>query len=260
MTLAHELEVACGAARAAGDLLRERFGSRLEIRYKGPTDLATEMDVRSERLLRELLGAAFPEYGFAGEELGGKCGPGAPCWLVDPLDGTTNYAHGYPIFAVSVALERDGQVVLGVVYHPTRDELFAATRSGGATLNGRPIAVSEIADLSRSLLGSGFPYYAWHRDDDNCRQWRSLLKRVTSLRADGSAALDFCHVAAGRLDGFWELDLEAHDMAAGALIVKEAGGAVTSMDGRPLDIRGRGVVASNGRLHDDLVKALQASS
>jgi myo-inositol-1(or 4)-monophosphatase len=251
-----ELEIACAAARAAGTFLREHFGGRQPIHHKGPANLVTEMDRQAERMLRMFLHSAFPNYGFLGEEHGGGCEPAQPCWHVDPLDGTTNYAHGYPFYAVSIALERDGRTVIGAVYNPMLDELFAAALGEGATLNDARITVSATEDLSESLVASGFPYDVWHNSADNGREWYALLKRALSMRSDGSAALDLCHVAAGRLDAFWELDLDPWDMAAGALIVQEAGGTVTHVSGAPFDIHGRGVAASNGLLHLALLAAL----
>ena len=252
-----ELEIACEAARAAGALLRASFGAAHAFQHKGPANPVTELDRQAEALLRSILLGAFPGYGFFGEEGGGQCAPGDPCWIVDPLDGTTNYAHGYPVYGVSIALERDDRVALGAVYDPTLDELFAATADLGATLNGRPMAVSEVADLSQSLVASGFPYDAWENNADNGRQWQALLKCAFSMRADGSAALDLCHVAMGRLDAYWELDLDPWDMAAGALIVREAGGKVTHVDGSLFGIYGRSVAASNGLVHPELLKALE---
>ena len=257
-----ELEIACEAARAAGALLRASFGAAHAFQHKGPANPVTELDRQAEAWLRSILLGAFPGYGFFGEEGGGQCAPGDPCWIVDPLDGTTNYAHGYPVYGVSIALERDDRVALGAVYDPTLDELFAATAGLGATLNGPhsgavAIAVSEVADLSQSLVASGFPYDAWENNADNGRQWQALLKRAFSMRADGSAALDLCHVAMGRLDAYWELDLDPWDMAAGALIVREAGGKVTHVDGSTFGIYGRSVAASNGLVHAELLKALE---
>jgi myo-inositol-1(or 4)-monophosphatase len=183
------------------------------------------------------------------EESGKRSTQSELCWLVDPLDGTTNYAHCYPFFAVSIGLQWEGRTILGVVYNPILDELFVAEHGKGATLNERPIRVSATDHLNDSLLASGFPYDAWVNERDNGRQWHSLLKHALSLRSDGSAALDLCHVAMGRLDGYWELDLDPWDMAAGALIVQEAGGQVTHTDGGLFSLHGRSVLASNGRLH-----------
>ena len=255
-----ELDAACVIARAAGEMLltRSQDPRQLEVQYKGAIDPVTEMDRRVEAFVREELTRRFPHHEILGEE-GGISGTksDSPRWLIDPLDGTTNYAHGYPCYAISMALEATGEIVLGVVYHPARDELFAARAGAGATLNGRPIAVSSTDQLGKSLLASGFPYDAWNSDRDNGREWHRMLKRVVSLRSDGSAALDLCHVAAGRLDGYWELDLEPWDMAAGALIVAEAGGQITRADGSGFTPYGRSVVASNGLIHDAIINTLQ---
>lgn len=251
-----EIEVAIATARAAGGLLREYFGKRIRIYHKGPTDLVTEIDQRSEKLISEELGKAFPAYGMIGEEGGEQTNANANRWLVDPLDGTTNYAHGYPFFSVSIALEKAGVVTLGVVYNPMADELFAAERGRGATLNGQPIHVSGTATLRESLLSSGFPYDAWTSREDNGHEWHRFLKRVVSLRSDGSAALDLCGVAAGRTDGYWELKLNPWDVAAGALIVEEAGGKVTLVDGSPHTPYGGSALASNGLLHEEMLAVL----
>ena len=212
--MSDELEVAVAAARAAGRLLQEGFGASHHVSHKGPADLVTEMDRRAEEMIAGILKQAFPAYGLIGEETGDQSTRSDSVWLVDPLDGTTNYARNYPFFAVSIGLQREGRTVLGVVYNPTLDELFVAQRGQGATLNGRPIRVSTAASLNEGLLASGFPYDAWVSEKDNGRQWCSFLKVALSLRSDGSAALDLCHVAMGRLDGYWELDLEPWDMAA----------------------------------------------
>lgn len=255
-----ELDAARVIARAAGEILLARnLETRpLDVHYKGTIDPVTEMDRRVEAFVREEIARRFPTHEILGEEEGGSITEtDSPRWLIDPLDGTTNYAHGYPCYAISIALEVAGEIVLGVVYNPMRDELFAARIDGGATLNGRSITVSATEQLGRSLLASGFPYDAWTSDQDNGREWHRMLKRVVSLRSDGSAALDLCHVAAGRLDGYWELDLEPWDMAAGALMVIEAGGQVTGTDGAPFSPYARGVVASNGRIHEAMLHVLQ---
>lgn len=254
-----EIEAAIVAARAAGDLLREYLGKTHQIRHKGPADLVTEMDRQAEDLIADMLQQAFPAYGLVGEERGEQFVSNNPRWLVDPLDGTTNYARGYPFFAVSIALERDGEIVIGVVYNPILDELFAAKRGGGATLNERPIHVSTAASLDESVLASGFPYNAWTEEADNGREWHHFVKQALSLRSDGAAALDLCHVAMGRIDGYWELELGPWDMAAGALIVQEAGGSVTQVNGEPFTPYGRGVLASNGHLHAEMLAVLAES-
>lgn len=256
-----ELDAASYIARIAGKmLLARRLEARpLAVSYKGVIDLVTEMDRQVETFVRREILRSFPDHAILGEEEGGSERPaGSPLWLVDPLDGTTNYAHGYPCYAVSLALEVEGQVVMGVVYQPVLDELFAAVLGGGATLNGHPIEVSATEEIGQSLLASGFPYDAWTSDRDNGQEWRRFLKRVVSLRSDGSAALDLCHVAAGRIDGYWELDLEPWDMAAGALIVTEAGGSVTRVDGSAFSPYGRSVLANNGLIHGEMIQILQA--
>lgn len=251
-----ELQAAITAARAAGGLLRERLGAVHQVRHKGPADLVTEMDRQAEDLIASTLQKIFPAYGLVGEEGGEQFVSDNPRWLVDPLDGTTNYARGYPFFAVSIALERDGEIEVGAVYNPVLDELFVAERGGGASLNGRPIQVSPTTRLGESLLASGFPCDAWTDEADNGSEWHRFLKRVLSLRADGAAALDMCHVAMGRIDGYWELELGPWDMAAGALIVREAGGTVTQINGDPFSPYRRSVLASNGHLHADMLAVL----
>jgi myo-inositol-1(or 4)-monophosphatase len=254
--MSFELETAIAAARAAGDLLLPYFGAARQVRHKGPTDLVTEMDSQAEDLVAYLLQEAFPTYGLLGEEGGERFVSDNPCWLVDPIDGTVNYARGYPLFAVSIGLAQGDDVTLGVVYNPILDELFAAEKGQGATLNGRPIRVSTTAGLDKSLLASGFPYGVWTSEADNTREWRRFLKRALSLRSDGCASLDLCHVAAGRLDGYWEWELGPWDMAAGALIVQEAGGQVTQVTGEAFSPYGRGVLASNAHLHAEMLALL----
>lgn len=251
-------EVAMTAVRAGGCLLREELNNHHSIRAKKTAiDLVTTVDQRVETLIISILRQSFPNYGYQTEESPTIAGTKDYCWIIDPLDGTTNYIHRYPLFAVSLALAWKDTVVLGVVYNPLADELFVAVKDHGATLNDRPIHVSDTATLAPSLLASGFPYDVWEREDDNTAEWRSLLKRVTSLRSDGSAALDLCHVACGRLDGYWEFGLEPWDIAAGSLIVQEAGGQVTDRDGAPFSVSTHSVVASNGVLHLELLQALQ---
>ncbi len=253
-----ELDFAKATAREAGRMLRERYvqGRPLKVAYKGVIDLVTEMDRAVERFVRSALHQRFPEHGLLGEEEGGARQRGQPRWLVDPLDGTTNYAHGYPFFAVSLALEVDDQVVVAAVYNPLLDEMFTAIKGEGAYLNDSALQVSTTESLGRSLLASGFPYDAWTNPRDNGREWRRFLKKVVSLRSDGSAALDLCHVAAGRIDGYWELDLEPWDVAAGALIVQEAGGRVTQVNGQAFSPYARSIVASNGRIHEAMLDVL----
>ncbi len=246
-------DVAIAAAREAGLVLRERLGQARDIDFKGTVDLVTDADRASEALIISRLQEAFPEHRVLGEEGGERveldgAGAGSYCWLVDPLDGTTNYAHGYPHFAVSIALAHDRDVLLGVVYDPMRDELFVAVRGHGATLNGRPIRVSTIDQLIRALLATGFSYNLDERAE-NAAIWDAFLNITQGTRRDGSAALNLCYVAAGRLDGFWERPLQPWDLGAGGLMVREAGGMVTTYDGAPFDPFRREVIASNSRIH-----------
>ena len=255
--MARELEVAVAAAEAAGEVLHSGFGREQTVRYKGEVDLVTEVDERAEAVIGEVLREAFPGYGMLAEEGGRRQGEDDSRWIVDPLDGTTNYAHGLPIFAVSIALERAGEVVLGVVHDPMRGETYVAERGGGATLNGEPIRVSDTDEPIRALLVTGFPY-----DRADMRAAVGLFGRLTELtqgvRRLGAAALDLCYVAAGRLDAYYEKGLHAWDVAAGSLILKEAGGRITDYRGRELDLEGREVVASNGPLHAVLLEVIGA--
>ena len=247
-----ELEVAIAAAKAAGEVLSSGFGQRQEVRYKGEVDLVTEADEKAEQEIKDALQGAFPTYGILTEESGKLPGESDSRWIVDPLDGTTNYAHGLPIFAVSIALERAGEVVLGVVHDPMARETYAAERGGGATLDGQPIQVSDIDELIRALLATGFPY---DRDDilGTLDLFGKFAVLTQSMRRLGSAALDVCYVAAGRLDGYYERGIHAWDIAAGSVILEEAGGKATDYQGRDLDLAGGEVVASNGLLHPSLV-------
>jgi myo-inositol-1(or 4)-monophosphatase len=255
--LVRELEVAVAAAETAGEVLRSGFGREQTVKYKGKVDLVTEVDERAEAVIGEMLRGAFPGYGMLAEEGGRRLGEGDSRWIVDPLDGTTNYAHGLPIFAVSIALERAGEVVLGVVHDPMRGETYVAERGGGATLNGEPIRVSDIDEPIRALLVTGFPY-----DRSDMGTAVELFGRLTELtqgvRRLGAAALDLCYVAAGRLDAYYEKGLHAWDVAAGSLILKEAGGRITDYRGREVDLEGREIVASNGLLHPVLLEAIGA--
>jgi myo-inositol-1(or 4)-monophosphatase len=251
--LTKELEAAISAAREAGGVLREGFGRQHSISYKGVVDIVTEVDEQAERVIGEILLGAFPAYGMLAEEGGGLAGEEDARWIVDPLDGTTNYAHGLPIFCVSIALEKRGEVILGVVHDPMRGESYVAERGGGATLNGEPIKVSGTDELIRALLVTGFPY-----DRDQVPTALELFGKFAmltqSMRRLGSAALDLCYVASGRLDGYYERGSHAWDVAAGALMVEEAGGKVTNYHGGALDLGGREVVASNGALHPAMMR------
>ena len=244
------LQHAIEAAQEAGLLLMERLGHEHKVEHKGVVDLVTEADKASERFLVERLHAVLPEATILAEEGSGTDRAKGLRWIVDPLDGTTNYAHGYPVFSVSIALEQDGAVVLGVVLDPTRNECFTAIGGKGAFLNGQPIHVSSTEDLGAALLVTGFPYDVRTTERDNLTQFRRFLKTAQGIRRGGSAALDLCYVAAGRFDGFWEESLSPWDMAAGVLIVQESKGRVTGYLGGAPDIESGHILATNGRIHE----------
>jgi myo-inositol-1(or 4)-monophosphatase len=250
-------EVGIHAARSAGAVLRDRADSIREVRTKtGIVDIVTDVDLQSEQQVYSILSAAFPSHRILGEE-GGARGGSDPRyrWIVDPLDGTTNYAHGFPFFCVSIGFEVDGSLALGVVYAPSLDELFVAEAGGGATLNGRPIRVSAIAALPQSLLATGFPYD--RREFPRAlHSFEVMSQRCQAVRRAGSAALDLCYVACGRLDGYWEHRVMPWDMAAGALLVQEAGGQVTACDGSPFSVDGGQVLSSNALIHAELTATL----
>ncbi|HXH81535.1 MAG TPA: inositol monophosphatase family protein [Candidatus Tectomicrobia bacterium] len=253
-----ERRVAVEAARAAGALLRDALPAARRIGYKGsPTNLVTEMDARAEALIVERLAHAFPDDGVLAEERGARAGRSGRRWIVDPLDGTTNYAHGLPVFAVSIALQVGPEVALGVVFDPMRDELYVAERGRGATCNDAPLAVSATDKLDESLLTTGFPYDVRTNPDDNLREYAAFTRRARAVRRIGSAVIDLAWVAAGRFDGYWELRLGAWDVAAGALLVEEAGGRVSGVTGAPLDLDAPSVVATNGRIHDAILTLLE---
>ncbi|MDR3746620.1 MAG: inositol monophosphatase family protein [Acidobacteriota bacterium] len=241
-------------AREAGALLMGYFKQRVAIEYKGDVDLVTVADRASERLLVERLRAPWPEYGIVAEE-GTRTDQNADfLWCVDPLDGTTNFAHGYPVFCISMALVRkDGQIEVGVLYDPTRDEMFSAERGKGASLNGSPIHVSTTQTLAESILGTGFPSHKRHKNP-NIHFYHQLTLRSHGVRRAGSAALDLANVASGRYDGFWEFNLNSWDTAAGVLLVQEAEGLVTRFDGSPFRLDSREVLATNGLIHEELMK------
>lgn len=253
-----EFEATVAAARAAGTLLREKFGRPEQVSSKGSAiDLVTEMDRASEQLLVERLGEAFPDYGFLTEESEAIPGGGENRWIIDPIDGTSNYVHGFPYFSISIALERAGEIVLGVVYNPIHDELFSAEKGQGARLNGKPIYVSTRTTLAQSLVISGFPYDVWTAEADNIREWTYFLKRVSNVRCNGSAALDLCSIASGRADGYWERGDKVWDVAAGGLIVREAGGRATDYQGNDDFIYSQQVVAANPQIHAQLLAGLR---
>ncbi len=220
-------------ARQAGDILRAGFGQRHQIDHKGVIDVVTEVDRRSEAFILGEIRRLFPDHRVLAEESGELAGKDGQIWYVDPLDGTVNYSHGLPIFSVSLAYAEAGETRLGVVYDPMRDECFSAERGQGARLNGQPLQVSSLSDLDHCLLITGFPYDIRTNPDNNLDNYTRFAVRAQAVRRLGSAALDLCYVAAGRFDGYWELRLEAWDLAAGALIAQEAGAVVTTLHGSP---------------------------
>jgi myo-inositol-1(or 4)-monophosphatase len=254
-------------AREAGALLMRYFHQHLKIEYKGEADLVTAADRASEALIRERILARWPEHDVLGEEQGLSDQGSDYRWYVDPLDGTTNFAHGYPVFCVSMGLEYQApdqrsageraSRVAAVIYDPTRDELFTAEQGKGARLNGETIRVSKTAVLKESLLATGFPSQKRHKNP-NIFFYHQITLRTHGVRRAGSAALDLCNVACGRYDGFWEFNLNPWDTAAGVLIVEQAGGKVTGFDGSPFELNSRETLASNGLLHEAMIAEFQA--
>lgn len=247
-------------AREAGKLLLEYFHQKLKIEYKGDADLVTAADRASEALIRQRISAQFPSHDVMGEEQGLNDRGAEYRWYVDPLDGTTNFAHGYPVFCVSMALEhrseKSSRRIAAVVYDPTRDELFSAEQGNGAQLNGKSIHVSGINQLKECLVATGFPSHKRHKNP-NIYFYHQITLRTHGVRRAGSAALDLCNVACGRFDGFWEFNLNPWDTAAGLLIVQEAGGEVTRFDGSPFELNSRETVASNGLIHAALLQEFE---
>ena len=254
------LDVAIAAARAGGKVLQDLLPGQRAIATKHTgIDLVTDADGQAEGAIVACIRSHFPDDAILAEERGAEAGRSPYRWIIDPLDGTTNYAHRFPIYCVSVAVETGGQVLAGAVVDPTRDETFAARRGMGASLNGLRLRVSAEGDLGDALLGTGFPYDIRTNPRNNLKQFADLCRQARAVRRPGSAALDLCYVAAGRLDGFWELSLAPWDMAAGALIVEEAGGRVSRADGGAFEICCGEVVATNGKIHGALVAALRES-
>lgn len=243
-------------AREAGALLMTHFARRSGFQYKGDVDLVTEADRASEALILDRIQARWPRHDVVAEE-GSRRESGSDYrWHVDPLDGTTNFAHGFPVFCVSLGVEHKGKVVAGVIYDPTRDELFAAERGSGAYLNHRKMRVSQTTTMFEGLLATGFPSHKRHKNP-NIHLYHHITLRSHGVRRAGAAALDLACVAAGRFDGFWEFNLNPWDTAAGTLLVEEAGGQVSGFSGESLKVTDRDVVASNGLIHADLLKAFQ---
>jgi len=252
------LNFAIQTAREAGAILIDRLGRALQVSNKGAIDLVTEADVASEKLIIERIKSHYPRHAILAEESGGAEGASEDSewkWIIDPLDGTTNYAHGYPCFCVSIALAREGVIEVAAIYDPTRDEMFAAERGQGATLNGRRMRVSDVEDLNAAMLCTGFPYNVRERPNFE-REFAKFTMAAQAVRRDGSAAIDLAYVACGRFDGFWEDGLNPWDVAAGVLLINEAGGLVTDFRGGTLNIYTPKVLASNGLIHESMRRVL----
>jgi myo-inositol-1(or 4)-monophosphatase len=253
------LATAVEAVMRAGEVQMAHFGREFRVDKKGVIDLVTEIDIEIERGFRAMITERFPDHAVLGEEFGaGDSTGGIPplCWVFDPIDGTTNYAHGLPIFCSSLAFEVDGQPVVAAIYDPTRRELFTAERGQGAWLNGAPLRVSSAESLIDSLLVTGFHYDVQKDPGEVIELFASFISRSRAVRRLGSAALDLCYVAAGRFDAFWERKLQPWDVAAGALIVAEAGGQVTAMSGGPYGSREGSILASNGLIHTQMLETI----
>ena len=250
------LDEAVKAAREAGRMLRDNLGASREIIYKGEVDLVTNFDNKSQKMIFDHLAKNFPGHDFMAEEGLDRKNGSAYRWIFDPLDGTTNYAHRFPFFCVSIALEFNGEIVCGVVHDPTRDETFSGIKSEGAFLNGSKIEISSINDLDKSLLATGFPYDLRESEENNISHFNHFVVRAQAIRRCGSAALDLCYVACGRFDGFWELKLKPWDVAAASLIVQEAGGHLTDFKNREFSIHSPETLGSNGLIHQQMLDVL----
>lgn len=243
-------EIVIEIARKAGKIFRDGwFKDNLKIEFKGKINPVTEIDKKSEAFLKESLKRNFPDYGFLTEESCEETGNVNTRWIIDPLDGTTNFTRRYPFVAVSIALEKDGELVFGLVYNPILDEMFIGEKGKGAFRNGKAISVSSTSELKNAVLCSGFPYDAWVSCDNNTKQWSKFITHCISLRCDGSSALDMCRVACGQTDGYWEKGIFPWDIAAGIVIVREAGGKVSDYSGGNDYFKRGEVIAANPSLH-----------
>jgi len=252
-------QIGLEAVRLGAAELKKSFGHATSISYKGKLDLVTDVDRRAEECIVSFLQRETPHCGILAEEQAEISGQGTERWVLDPLDGTTNFAHGYPFFCVSLALERSGQTIWGAVLDPLRDELFSATRGQGASCNNTAIGVSTTSQLDQAMLCTGFPYDVHDSSADNLNHFARLIKKARAIRRDGAAALDLCYVAMGRFDGFWEMKLNPWDIAAGIFIVAEAQGQVSGFDGKAVCHETGSVLATNGRLHESILDILTDS-
>lgn len=256
MDIHRYLQIAIDTAKVAGQYLGKEFSGKRTVEYKGVIDPVTEVDKATEKMIVEILSKATPEVDILAEEdakiLTGK----ELCWVVDPLDATINYAHKLPVYCVSIGLEHNGRVIAGAVYDPAHDEMFSASSESPSKLNGNKISVSKTESLDRSLIATGFPYDKRTNPENNLDHFNNMILKCQGVRRVGSAALDLCWTAAGRYDGYWELSLSPWDISAGRLIVEQAGGKVTDFVGAPIDSFTRYILATNGRIHTDVMKIL----
>ena len=251
------IDLAIRAAQEAGAILREYAARGFEITNKGRINLVTEADHASEALIKQLISEHHPDHSILAEESGlNEPARSSYRWIIDPLDGTTNFAHGFPCYAVSIGVEKDGEMIAGVIYDPSRDEMFTAERGGGAFMNDAPIRVSQVERLERALVVSGFPYDVRERMSEYLPAWQKFLERAQGVRRFGAAAIDMAYVANGRLDGFWEFGLNAWDTAAGWIIIEEAGGRVTNAEGGPFENERPSLLCTNERIHDEMLEVL----
>lgn len=244
--------------KESGKIQKKHFGKRVKVEHKGDINLVTDVDLECQEKIISLIRSEFPDDDILSEEGKNTLSNSSRRWIVDPLDGTTNYAHGYPFFCTSIAYEENGELLLGAVYNPIFDELFYAKKNYGSYLNGERIRVSRISDIRIALLSTGFPYDLAVSKRNNIDNFLKFIFRAQAIRRDGSAALNLSYVAAGRFDGFWELKLNPWDVAAGTLLVKEGGGMVTDFKGNPINIYGDEIVASNGIIHAEMISILNS--
>ena len=259
--LVQALRLAVRLARAAGKLQLAHLGKIRKIEYKGTINIVTDVDKKCEALIVKGIKQRFSDHDILAEEGSGRDSGADYCWIIDPIDGTVNFAHGFPFFCVSIGLQWKGEIVVGVIYDPNRDELFSAVKGKGAFLGKKRIHVSDTSKLKQLLLATGFAYNVQEEDRfDNLDHFAAFIKTARAVRRLGSAAIDLAWLAAGRIDGFWELFLKPWDMAAGVIIIREAGGRVTAFDGKAFDLYSNEIVASNGRIHDEMVRVLNVRS
>ena len=251
------LDIALEAAKRAGEIIRENFHKKKLIDYKGRINLVTNVDREAEKVVIETIKNYYPKHNILTEETEYAQDPDQEyCWVIDPLDGTTNYVHGFPFVCVSIALQRNGKSIVGVVYNPILHELFHAEKGKCSFRNNEPVSVSGNADFSKSLLATGFPYDMLNDERNNIQNFAQVIKNCRGIRRPGSAAIDICYVACGVFDGYWELELYPWDTAAGIVILDEAGGKVSKFDGSEFSIFDKEIVASNGKVHEELLKVL----